>query len=233
MKLKLPLKKISLYCFFMLGNFLPIQLFAQQDGAFREKVSINYSLGIGMSTTGISAEAAAGISERIKIKLGGHFLSYSYSNYLDQTSFIYHMQMRLASVSLVAEWHPFFNAANFYGAGGLFYNQNSIKYDVRSDGDLAIGNLLISPEDSGTLNMNFYANKIAPYIGIGYGKTFNTKKWGWLIEAGSMFIGVPHVDIEGKGLIAPIAEQKSIIEKNISQFKYYPVLTGLLYYKIH
>ena len=41
MKLKLPLKKISLYCFFMLGNFLPIQLFAQQDGAFREKVSIN------------------------------------------------------------------------------------------------------------------------------------------------------------------------------------------------
>jgi hypothetical protein len=215
---------VQLCCFFSLSTY------AQQDPAI--KVPFAYSVGAGLSTTGISAEGVIGISPKLNLKLGGHFFRYSYRAYFGETDFIYNMKLKLASFSLIGEWHPLKSKPSCYVSGGVFLSLNKIEYRVNPDGILEVGALKITEEEAGSLDLTFKAKKIAPYLGLGYGKSIPGNKWGWQIEAGAMYIGTPGVDFTGTGLISPIAEQKAIVEKNISWMKIYPVLSVMVYYKI-
>lgn len=211
---------------------IPCITHAQEKVEKKACTPLQYAVGLGLSSTGISAQGSMLLCGDFELKAAGHYFNYSQRNYIDNIRFIYTREINLLFFSLLADYHPVSKLQAFYVSAGAYLNLGNITYNVESDGDLKIGNIEIPAKEIGELNFEFTANTMAPYLGIGYGNSVTDKKFGWKADLGAIYTGTPKVELSGSGLISPVTEQKSIIEENISWMKFYPVLSVMVYYKI-
>ncbi|MCK5591624.1 MAG: hypothetical protein KAI72_06690, partial [Candidatus Pacebacteria bacterium] len=89
-------------------------------------------------------------------------------------------------------------------------------------------------EELGNLKANIKFNKVAPYIGLGFGNpTAGDSGFGFTFDLGTMYQGGAVVDLTADGLLAPTAaeDQERLIEDNLSWFKWFPVISLGLTYK--
>jgi len=97
-----------------------------------------------------------------------------------------------------------------------------------------VGGDIYTPDLLGTMSADISFNKVAPYIGIGFGDpTAGSKGLGFTFDIGTVFQGAPKAKLSATGLIEPSAspEQQEKLESNLSWFKFYPVVSFGLTYK--
>lgn len=191
----------------------------------------SFAVKAGLGSMGFGGEVAVQLHEKFNVRAGGNFFNFSY---LYETGsddeFDLDTELSLGMFSALVDWHPY--SSSFRLSGGLVYNGNKMNAGLLPKKSYTIGGDTYSPDDLGTLDAEFTFNKLAPYLGLGFGNPFSGSKFGLNADFGLIFQGSPKVTMAAEGLLKPSAEQAPILEENTSWFTIYPVFTLSFYYRI-
>lgn len=193
----------------------------------------DYAAAIKVNTLGISAEGVRSFGPNFNARLGIAFFSYSADGGGGTgDDYKYAGTLDLFSISALADYFPW--ERGFRISAGFLINLNKASAEMTPTKTYTVGGDLYTPDKLGIMNADVDFNKVAPYIGIGFGNpTAGDKGLGFTFDIGTIYQGSPNVDLSATGLIAPSAspEQEATIEDNLSWFKWYPVVSFGLTYK--
>jgi len=192
-------------------------------------------LAAKVGTLGPGLEVTIGIVEGLNLRAGGNYCRVRHGGSIRDVD--YDFDIKLASVPLLADWHPFAN--EFRISGGVIYNRNMADLDGTPNKNTTIGDHEYTPEDIGELSGSVRFKNWAPYIGLGYGNAVldADKTWGFVFDIGIMWQGSPSVALSASGLMASdanfqhdLAIEESDIQDDADVFRIYPVLSfGISY----
>jgi len=197
----------------------------------------NLGAEIGISTLGLGIEGSYAFNDTFSASLGLNHYKYSTSDVSSDID--YDIDLKLQSIALLGNYFPFHGV--FRISAGIFSNDNKISMDAKPAGSYDIGNSQYSAADIGTLTAKVSFNKIAPYLGIGWGKR-ESKGFGMTGDIGVLFQGSPKLEMTATGPItdpsnplhsqftADLERERQSAQDDLSDFKMYPVLgIGLSY----
>jgi hypothetical protein len=201
----------------------------------RQPVGIGVTTRVG--TLGIGVDVNKSFTPQINGRLGVNFGNVGFNR--TDSGINYDSQLNFSSIQLFGDYYPF-SSSSFRVTGGLVAQNN--KFSVTSKpsgtGTYTIDGTQYLATDVGSLSGEYkYANSIAPYIGIGIGKSTN-EGLGFNADLGVMFTGSPKVSLTASNSTFnnnPIARnqldnQVRQTENDLRGFNVYPVLSiGLSY----
>lgn len=198
-------------------------------------------LGLGVTTRigtlGIGVDVAKSVTPQVSGRLGFNFGKLDVNR--TDSGINYDSQLNLSSVQLFGDYYPF-TSSGFRVTGGLVAQNN--KFSVTSkpsgNGTYTIDNTVYPTSAVGSLTGEYqYGNSIAPYVGIGIGKSTNDG-FGFNADLGVMFTGAPKVSLNASNPTfnnnpitrTQLDNQVRQTENDLKGFNVYPVLSiGLSY----
>jgi hypothetical protein len=219
-----------------LSNSIPQRVsVGQATPTERQPVGLGVTARVG--TLGVGLDVAKSFSPQLSGRLGINFGSINVNR--NDSGINYDSKLNLSSVQLFGDYYPF--AGNgFRVTGGLLSQSNkfSVTSTPSANGTYTIDNTQFNASDVGNLSGEFkYANSIAPYLGIGFGKPAS-EGLGFNADLGVMFTGSPKVTLNASNPTfnnnpttrAQIDNQVRQTENDLKGFSVYPVLSiGLSY----
>lgn len=220
--------KIYLFFLFVAANSV---LFAQ----YKKKDSY---LGINAGTNGLGAQFGYTLHPRLNLRLSSSFISAKYNDdFIERENLIvtgdflkneWNVNVSSISIGTLIDFKPFVNTEFIRFSLGLFYNSFSADYTSNySYSDTKKGLNF----DAGTLKLNVTTTPIKPYIGILLGAPSDSKRVNFTIEMGTMFQQSPNARFTGDGMVGPTASQEPLVQKNVSNYNFYPSLSFQLNYR--
>jgi len=186
------------------------------------------AVGVKLGTPGVGVEVSTPIVGQLNGRLGINY--FSYEDTQNVTDIDYDIDARLLTVSALLDWHPLNNGLRF--SAGLFYNGNEATVKSKDTGAVDIGNQTfnLTPGDRLTGDIDF--NRLAPYLGIGWGQYFGQKgHWSVLFDLGVMFQGSANVDLTAEGVLAgnpllnsALQQEEDDLQDKADDYQYYPVI---------
>lgn len=195
--------------------------------------------GMGMTgklgTLGYGAELNVGISDSIIAHIGLNAYTYQYNANSGAANYDFKLQLQTASA--LADWYPF--NGSFRTSAGLLYDNNKISLDAKpAGGNFIINGVNYSSTQISSLQGTLSFNKVAPYIGIGWGNPVSKGKgWGLVSDIGVLFQGKPKVDLVvtcvttcPAQLQTDAAAENTKLQNDLSGFRWWPVVSiGISY----
>ncbi len=221
---------LVLSCFSLLAT----PAMAQDNMEYASDKSGQWAVSAKAGTLGLGLEARYTVTDKFAVRLGGNLFSLGYDGEEDGVD--YEFDLKLKSINLMADFHPFEGA--FRLTGGLLYNGNKILALGASTDDVEIGDVTYTPAEIGTLTGDIKFKDIAPYLGIGWGKSLNDSGLAFTADLGVMFSGAPEVSLNSNGgllssnadFLAELRREEQNLQGDLDNFKYYPVIAlGLSY----
>jgi hypothetical protein len=183
-----------------------------------------------LGTLGMGVEGTFGLTEQFNARLGLNRFDFDRTDTISDIK--YDLDLKLKSVSLLADWHPFGSAFRF--TAGLMSNSNELTGVSTSNG-ITVGNTFYP--DIG-LNAKLDFDSPAPYLGIGWGNALAANKgWGFNVDLGVMYQGSGNVALMPTGANASLVNPADVtleeqrFEDDIKNYKYYPVFSFGVSYK--
>jgi len=183
-----------------------------------------------LSTLGMGLEAAFPITQSVDGRIGLNTFKYS----INKTSTSngvntdYKGDLNLGSLEALADWHPF--SGSFRLSGGLVYNNNSLSMTALpgAGSTVNIGGTTYNLGAGESVNASIDFNKVAPYLGIGWGRTPENTGFSFTSDIGVLFQGSPKTSVTTNipGVApADINTANSDLNNSVSSFKVYPVIS--------
>lgn len=195
-------------------------------------------LGINLGTNGLGIQYGYTLNPRINLRLSSSYLSTDYSDdFIERKNLIqpgdflmnnWNINVSSVSIGTLIDIKPFINSEFIRVSLGVFYNSFTANYNSNySYSDIKKGLNF----DAGTLKLNVTTTPIKPYIGILLGTPSDSKRVNFSIEMGTMFQQSPTARFTGEGMVGPTASQEPLVQKNVSNYNFYPSLSFQLNYR--
>ena len=139
-----------------------------------------------------------------------------------------------SNVSLIGEWLPFGDKFRIE-LGGIYAFTNTYGGKIKYNDVVTVNSIQITPSDIGYLNATVTSgSKLAPYIGIGFGRLIPSKKVSLGISLGAYYKGAPTIVIDATGLLEGNAANADRLNKNAAfqTYQWYPVGNLCLAFKL-
>lgn len=199
--------------------------------AHAEGLAVSGKLG----TLGMGLELTKGFSDQFTGRLG--FNTFSYNTNANQSTVNYDLKLKLQTFSALADWYPMHGA--FRATTGLYYNNNKFSLTAKpTGGTYTINGQVYQSAEVGSMNSSVSFNKVAPYLGLGWGNpAAQGKGWGMVSDFGVLFQGQPNTTLDATcgaaiagtaqcaNLQASAAAERAKLQNSLSNFKLYPVAT--------
>jgi hypothetical protein len=197
---------------------------AMADAGMMSDKTINAKV----STLGAGVEVAFPIRESVDARIGFNTFSYNFNKTAASatTSTNYSGKLDLQSFQALADWHPM--AGSFRVSGGLIYNNNSFNMTALagSGSTIALANGTVHTlTGAESVNANISFDKIAPYLGFGWGRTPKNTGLSFTSDFGIMFQGAPKGSVTTANVPVAVdtAKANADLNSSLSSFKMYPV----------
>ena len=182
-----------------------------------------------LSTLGLGLEVAFPMISSVDARIGLNSFQKNVTQTSTSNGFAtnYYGDLNLKTLEALADWHPF--EGSFRLSGGLMYNKNNLRLTgLPSGGTINIGgtDYPVAPGEYVSAEVDF--NKMAPYLGIGWGRTPKNSGLSFTSDIGVLFQGTP------KGIVttnipgvaqSDLDQANSDLNDSIKNFKYYPVIS--------
>jgi len=186
-------------------------------------------------TLGFGGELMLNVLPQLNGRFGATFFPLSVDGSIGGVN--YDFDLKVLTFPLTADWYPFKNG--FHLSGGIIINETNMDLDTRSTASLNIGGTTYSADQLGSVHGDMRFNRVAPYVGLGWGNAFGKeKRWGILSDLGVAFLGKPKVALSATGPIASdatfmgnLAQEQQDIEDDLSILRFYPVFSASLYFR--
>lgn len=210
-------------------------MIASAAPAFAKEQTSQISAGVTGGTLGIGPEVAVRVSPVLGLRANATFFGISHS--VDSDDITYDGRLKLGSIGLMADLHPFSGGFRISGGFRLNSNKVNLKANTSQDTIVEVGDTDYSGAAIGTLSGRVKTKKFAPTLTVGYGGGI-TKGLKFGVEAGAMFQGSPKINnLRASGPIASdpnfknaLAREEQEIEDDIDQYNIYPILQLSLRY---
>lgn len=202
------------------------------------------NLGIAgkVSSLGYGLEADYILSDAFSVR--GQFNTFRYDDTFDEDGIDYEGELKLSSVGVLLDWHPF--GGGFRISGGGFRVDNKITGKASGEGTYEIGDeeYTVNPGDDLSLSANMkLADGFKPYLGLGWGHS-PANRGGLLLsfDVGVLFQGSPEVKLRARGTAedqfgtpvdvgtdpvvqAELRKEEKNMEEDLKSFDLYPVVS--------
>ncbi len=209
---------------------------ATKDYKSDYSMATQWGVGIKTGLGGIGIEAIKGLGDRLNVRLGYSALTipYSIEQTLEGFDLSAEAKVKLGGASLLVDYYPIKNYLHL--TAGIMQNRTAIGVTVTPLSGMPYGDLTIPPEDIGMIGAQLSSgNLISPYLALGFGNTLSRKHVvSFNFELGALYHGSPSLDLNGEGIIGPLAseENETVIMEAIAQYKWMPMFTLQLSFKI-
>ena len=210
------------------GKFIPIE----EPKPEYNSDSCNVALKIG--TLGVGGDISKMVNDKVGVRFNVNGLNYNKS--VTVSNINYDATLKLFTAGLLTDYYPMDNS-NFRLSMGLYYNNNHAIGDAYYNSPIRVGNYLYDAKELGVLNAKaYYKNKMAPYLGIGWGSRGDSSDWGLSLDIGLLYQGNPKADVNLKlneeFSIYNTDELKNYVQKSVERdiedkmknYHWYPVI---------
>jgi hypothetical protein len=209
----------------------------KQSAANNQRQPLGVGVTARVGTLGIGVDVNKSLTPQLNGRLGFNFGNVSLNR--TDSGIDYDAQLKFSSIQLFGDYYPF-TSSSFRVTGGLVAQNNRFALTSKpsSTGTYTIAGNSYSAASVGTLSGEYsYGNSIAPYLGIGIGKSSN-EGLGFNADLGVMFTGSPKVSLTASNPAfnsnpitrSQIDNQARQTENDLRGFNAYPVLSiGLSY----
>lgn len=190
-----------------------------------------FTVGVKAGTLGLGLELSTPINSFMTLRLNANKFEYSttddslYSTLLTSAK-TYHLDTK----GLLLDLHLW----NIRVSTGLYINNNTITYLSKPKKNIGIvlNNNHYTLSDVTQIESTVSFNKLAPYLGVGWGNNGGTKGWNVSIDVGLMYHGDPSLEINLKTNRAlttstiknDLETERKKQEKELTNFPFYPVV---------
>jgi hypothetical protein len=194
----------------------------------------DFALGVKGGTLGIGAEVTFGLLPSLNLRSG--YNAFNYDGSATKNSIDYSYKLKLGSLPVLVDWHPF-PASDFRLSTGLVFNSNKVEATGKAQGTYTIDGQTYNASQIGTLTGKIDFNSTAPYLGIGWGNAVaKGSPLSLSCDVGVLFQGTPKVTLTPSvtpttAIQTSIANEEASIRDTTDNFKYYPVVSLGLAYK--
>lgn len=184
-------------------------------------------IDVHASTLGLGAGFAIPVTENLAGRISLNRLNFSSQTTSDNIK--YDSTLKLESIAALADWHLFSGITHL--TAGLVYNNNSFSMNaVPTGGTFTINGQAYNTTEISSLNAEIAFNKIAPYLGIGWSGRASKTGFSFKTDIGVLFQGSPKSSLSATGTqasaaAANIAEAQAQLDKDMSGFNIYPVIS--------
>lgn len=193
-----------------------------------------------VGTTGAGLHISTPVAAALNARVGINGLSISRDGNTSNVDYDY--KLKMATIDALLDYFPMGGA--FRVTAGLAYNGNKIDVHGRpkSSGTYTLNGNVYPAAAVGSLNGKVDFNKVAPYLGIGWGNAVAADKgWGFSTDIGVLFQGSPNASLSNTGCTAlaavcsriatDVAAEERSLKDDTDSFKAYPVLRVGVSYK--
>lgn len=178
-------------------------------------------------STGIGLEVAHQIKPWVSVRAGGTYFALTGREFTLENEDVdigFSIDAKGSSFFVLADLMPLGNFIHL--STGLVYNALSIDALGEPLTDYQLENRTFTKSTLGSLSVSLdYANKIAPYVGIGFGNVATGGRIGITLDAGVIFSGALTVNLLGTGMLEPTAEQDSVVQEALDGVRIYPLIS--------
>ncbi len=225
------MNKAGLFIALILWFIVTIDVAAQENDNFKTS-NVQYKgfyIGAQGSTNGWGFDARYIFNKTITVKMGFEKLYFSTSSDFNEGDIEYNASLdyKTGGISLLVDFNY---TKNLYISAGASLNSLSPEIKGVAVSDMQYGDITIPASMVGDFTFTLTPSMdISPYVGLGFRSFIGAKeRVTFSFETGLYYIGSPNVEIEATGLLAPTADpahgQKELIERQLSQYKFYPVI---------
>lgn len=203
-------------------------------GAF---VGVAQARDIGITadvgTTGVGFHLVVPVHERINARFGFNSFSHSMDESTNDAS--YDVDVKLRTFDALVDYYP--TSSQFRLTGGIVYNDSKVSAKARpgAGSSYTFNGNTYSSAQVGDVGGNIDFNKVAPYVGIGWGNAIaEGKGWGFTADAGVIFQGSPSASLSSSNctagaavcgqLASDLAAENASLNDDVNDFRYYPVI---------
>lgn len=190
----------------------------------------NYNVALKVGTLGVGLDVSTAISENVAVRFNVNGLKYSRTEEIDDIE--YDGDLNLLTAGILLDYFPLDNA--FRVSGGAYYNGNKFTGIARPTAttNIEINGITYGVNDVGQLDAEITFDKVAPYLGIGWGNDTRTEGWGFSLDIGAMYHGTPKADLDvtvnnpvlEAQIKNDVAAEKQELLDEIEKYKVYPVV---------
>lgn len=200
----------------------------QANDAFSE-----YAVSVKGGTLGVGAELTTNITENINGRLS--VSGFNFNTATTDSDIQYDVDLDLLNIALIADYYAF-DSSEFRFSAGVMYNGNQLNLNgtPSSASTFTIGDTVYTTADVSSVHSTVDYNKIAPYLGVGWGNAVQSAGWNFVADLGVMYQGNANVSVTtnttltGAALAqleAEVANKQRDLENTLSKYKFYPVAT--------
>ncbi|MEY4934428.1 MAG: hypothetical protein RIS64_787 [Bacteroidota bacterium] len=202
----------------------------------------HWGLGLTVGSNALfGLDVAYSINPMFTVKLGYNYLDLAYKNLTPVFKSIKlpaelggEVNMQQSHLALTAEFTPTRSKKLRLAVGGVFFLKNEISGNIFYTKDLQLNDMVITASEVGSMKGTYTtASKIAPYIGVGFGRTVPKKRIGLNLDLGAIYKGVPMLDIQATGLLKGNESNEAILNRNFKPLQWHPVLNLRLAVKLN
>ena len=184
------------------------------------------TVGMTGGTLGIGPQVAYRMSGTVGVRANATF--FGLGREVDSDGVNYDGDLKLRSFGGSVDIYPM--GGGFRISPGLRISSNRVELDAEPTEDVEIGDNVYTPEEIGSISGEVEARKLAPTLTVGWGGGMGGGlKFGF--DAGVMFQGSPEVTelsttgtLSDPELQADIERERSEIEQDLDNYKYYPIV---------
>lgn len=194
-----------------------------------------------VGTTGVGFHATMPLNDNMNARLGLGYLGYSYKG--STSDMDYRLKLKANTYDALLDWYPS-KDSGFRFTAGLAFNGNKIQARGEPDagGNFNIGGNTYSAATAGAVKGKVSFNKIAPYLGVGWGRGAEKEQgWSFSTDVGVLFQGNARTSLSSSGcsagaavcsqLSADLARENRELRKEADRFRLYPVVRIGVSYK--
>ncbi|RYC71377.1 hypothetical protein [Spirosoma sordidisoli] len=194
-----------------------------------------FAVMLSAGSAGGGVAVGYSINRQLAARLGLNLFSYSGTltsgKDTDDIQIGFDYKLKLLNTNLLLDYYPF-KRSGFRLTGGAFYNLNQISFFGKPVKDVKFNDITFTIDEVGTLDGRADFNKIAPYIGLGFGNPYTRSRLKFMADVGFFYQQSPQITFKTTGLLEPSSDQGAVIENNLKPLKYYPIVTIGLAYKL-
>ena len=225
------MKKVGLFISFILLFATTFNSAAQENDSLKNS-NVQYKgfyIGAQGSTNGWGFDARYIFNKTITVKLGFERLYFSTGLDFSEGDIEYDASLdyKTGGISLLVDFN--YTKSLYISIGGAL---NSLNPEIKgvAVSEMQYGDITIPASMVGDFTFTLTPSMdISPYLGVGFRHFFGEKeRVTFSFETGIYYLGAPNVEIEATGLLAPTADpahgQEELLERQLSQYKFYPVI---------
>ena len=194
----------------------------------------SFNIGLKIGTLGAGVDISKPVNDWISLRVNANGFNYTTTDTSEYSSFLKaDTEYKLETIGLLADFH----LLQLRITAGLYVNHNTFIETTTptSNKSIYLNNNLYNISSIAEVKSTVTFNKLAPYVGVGWGNNGSREGWNLTFDVGLMYHGDPQLDLEVKtnpsipSLVTNAIQADALIEQEIqrrdlSDFPFYPVV---------